>query len=571
MNQIRRHQKGSSNLGGILLLVLIIVLVIGGAMALKHFKGKTLDSRDLESAEKILGLEFTSKERKMMLQRLGRGATNYQSLRSYSIPNHIPPAVQFNPLPPGKVFSMEKRPFVFKPDPGIQVPDDIEALAFYPVTALASLLQTRKITSVELTNLYLNRLKKYGGRLECVVTLTEEMALRQAKRADEEIAAGIIRSPLHGIPWGAKDLLAVKGYPTTWGAKPYQDQQIDMDATVVSRLEEAGAVLVAKLTMGALAQGDVWFGGKTRSPWHPENGSSGSSAGPGSATAAGLVGFSIGTETLGSIVSPSTQNAVTGLRPTYGRVSRNGAMALSWTMDKIGPMCRTVEDCALVFDSIQGPDGTDLTLVDVPFNWDPDLDIRTIRLGYIKEEFDRNHRGKEHHDKALEVLQSLGIELIPFELPKISISAIRFVLSAEAAAAFDELTRSNRDDLLVRQDRGAWPNSFRQARFIPAVEYIQANRLRTVYIAEMAEKMKDIDVFVVPSFGSSLTATNLTGHPTVVLPCGPPDDERPTSISFIGDLFEEAKALRLAKAYQDSTDFHLPHPDLDKTLAAVNK
>ena len=571
MNHLRRHQKGFTNIGGILLVVLIFVLVFGGALALKHFKGKKLNGRDLQSAEKIIGLEFTSKERKLMLQRLGRAEANYQSLRSYSIPNHIPPAIQFNPIPPGKVFSLEKKPFVFQPDPGVQVPADKETLAFYPVTALASLLHTGKITSVELTNLYLNRLKKYGGRLECVVTLTEELALTQAKRADEEIAGGVIRSPLHGIPWGAKDLLAVKGYPTTWGAMPYKDQQIDMDATVVRRLEDAGAVLVAKLTMGALAQGDAWFGGKTRTRWHPENGASGSSAGPGSATAAGLVGFSIGTETLGSIISPSTRNAVTGLRPTYGRVSRNGAMALSWTMDKIGPMCRTVEDCALVFESIQGPDGTDLTLVDIPFNWDPDLDIRSIRVGYIREDFDRPHRGKEHHDKALEVLQSLGIELVPFELPKISTSAIRFVLSAEAAAAFDELTRSNRDDLLVRQDRGAWPNSFRQARFIPAVEYIQANRLRTMYIAEMAEKMKDIDVFVVPSFGASLTATNLTGHPTVVLPCGPPDDESPTSLSFIGDLFEEAKALRLAKAYQDSTDFHLTHPDLDKTLAAANK
>jgi Asp-tRNA(Asn)/Glu-tRNA(Gln) amidotransferase A subunit family amidase len=571
MNTFKNHQKGSSKIWGILLLVLIFVLVFGGALALKHFKGNKLGSRDLQSAEKILGIEFTPQERKMMLAGLARAQRNYQSLRSYSIPNHVPPAVLFNPIPPGKAFSIEEHPFIFEPDPDIRVPDDREGLAFYPVTALASLLQTGKITSVELTNLYLDRLKRYGGRLECVVTLTEELALRQARRADEELARGIIRSPLHGIPWGAKDLLAVKGYPTTWGAMPYKDQQIDLDATVVRRLDEAGAVLVAKLTLGALAMGDVWFGGKTRSPWHPENGSSGSSAGPAAATAAGLVGFSIGTETLGSIVSPSTRNAVTGLRPTYGRVSRYGAMALSWTMDKVGPICRTVEGCALVFDAILGPDCRDLTLADVPFNWDPDLDIRSIRVGYIKEDFDRSHRGKEHHDKALEVLQSLGVDLVPFELPKISTSAMRFILSAEAAAAFDELTRSNRDDLLVRQNRGAWPNSFRQARLIPAVEYIQANRLRTMYMAEMAEKMKDIDVFVVPSFGASLTASNLTGHPTVVLPCGPPDEESPTSLSFISDLFEEAKALRLAKAYQDRTDFHRIHPDLEKTLASVNE
>jgi Asp-tRNA(Asn)/Glu-tRNA(Gln) amidotransferase A subunit family amidase len=566
MNNSSHRQKGASNLWGILLLSLILVLIFGGALALKHFKGNKLNHLDLRSAEKIAGLEFTAKERKMMLERMDRTQRSYESLRSYSIPSHIPPAVQFNPIPPGKTFALDSRPHVFVPDPAVPLPEDPEDLAFYPVTALASLLQTGKITSVQLTRLYLDRLKRYGDRLECVVTLTEELALRQAERADRELAAGTIRSPLHGIPWGAKDLLAVKDYPTTWGAMPYKDQHFDYDATVVLRLEEAGAVLVAKLTLGALAMGDVWFGGKTRSPWHPERGSSGSSAGPGAATAAGLVGFSIGTETLGSIVSPSTRNAVTGLRPTFGRVSRFGAMALSWTMDKVGPMCRTVEDCALVFEAIRGPDGKDLTLVDLPFNWDPDLDIRTIKVGYIKEDFERSHRGKDDHDKALEVLRSLGVELIPFQLPDISTDAMRYILSAEAAAAFDDLTRSNRDELLVRQDRGAWPNSFRQARFIPAVEYIQANRLRMMYMAEMAERMEDIDVFVVPSFSPCLTATNLTGHPTVVLPCGPPDAENPTSLSFIGDLFEEAKALRLAKAYQDGTDFHHRHPDLEKTL-----
>ena len=567
MNIKRFRPKGFSNILGISLILLVIILIFGGALALYQFKGRKLNSRDIRSAEKILGIEFSPKERKMMLSGISRAQQSFDQLRSYSLPNHIPPALQFNPIPAGKSISREKQPFVFVEDPGVQLPENREDLAFFSVPQLASLIKTEKISSMELTQLYLDRLKRYGPKLECVVTLTEDLAFEQAKRADREISEGIYRGPLHGIPWGAKDLLATRGYPTTWGAMPYKDQVIDMDAAVVQRLEEAGAVLVAKLTLGALAMGDVWFGGKTRSPWHPENGSSGSSAGPGSATAAGLVGFSIGTETLGSIVSPSTRNAVTGLRPTYGRVSRSGAMALSWTMDKIGPMCRSVDGCALVFDAIHGPDGRDLTLVDLPFNWDPDLDIRTIRVGYIKEEFERNHRGKEHHDKALEDLQALGITLVPFKLPEIATGAMRFVLSVEAAAAFDELTRSGRDDLLVRQGSGAWPNSFRQARFIPAVEYIQANRLRTLFMEEMAERMEDIDVFVTPSFGASLTATNLTGHPTVVLPCGPPDEDSPTSLSFIGDLFEEAKALRLAKAYQDSTSFHKVHPDLDKTLS----
>lgn len=567
MKKSQKTPGGFSNASGILLILFTFILIFGGAFALYHFKGQNLDTRDIRSAEKLAGLTFDQKERKMMQESLRRTVSSYQTLRSYSIPNDVAPALQFNPVPSGKTFSRDSFPFHFEPDPDIEIPDRREDIVFYPVSALASLIRTKKITSVELTSLYLKRLKKYGPKLECVVTLTEERAMKQARKADEELAQGVYRGPLHGIPWGAKDLLAVKGYPTTWGAMPYKDQTIDLDASVVRRLDEAGAVLIAKLTLGALAMGDVWFGGRTRSPWHPENGSSGSSAGPGSATAGGLVGFSIGTETLGSIISPSTRNAVSGLRPTFGRVSRYGAMALSWSMDKIGPMCRTVEGCALVFDAIKGPDGKDQSVTDLPFNWDPDMDIKGIRVGYIKEDFERNHRGKEHHDKALEVLRSLGIDLLPFELPKISLNAMRFILSAEAAAAFDELTLSGRDKLLVRQGRGAWPNSFRQARFIPAVEYIQANRLRTLYIEEMAKKMKDIDVLVAPSFGASLTATNLTGHPTVVLPCGPPDEESPTSLSFIGDLYEEAKTLRLAKAYQDITGFHQIHPDLEKTLS----
>jgi Asp-tRNA(Asn)/Glu-tRNA(Gln) amidotransferase A subunit family amidase len=416
-----------------------------------------------------------------------------------------------------------------------------------------------------LTRLYLERLKRYGPKLECVITLTEDLALKQAKSADAEIAKGKYRGPLHGIPYGAKDLLAAKGYKTTWGSVPYKDQVIDEDATVIKRLEEAGAVLVAKLTMGELAWGDVWYGGMTRNPWNYKQGSSGSSAGSASATAAGLVGFSIGTETWGSIVSPSTRCGTTGLRPTYGRVSRAGAMALSWSMDKIGPICRTAEDCALVFNAIYGPDGKDQTLYDVPFNFDPKIDLRRIRIGYLKMEFDSAKANKASNDSVLNVLGRLGANLVPIELPKYPTGDLSLILSAEAAAAFDDLTRSGRDDLLVRQIKNAWPNAFRTARFIPAVEYIQANRVRYMVIQDMQKLMEGIDLYVAPSFGGdNLLLTNLTGHPCVVLPNGFTKEGTPTSMSFIGRLFGEAKLLAVAKMYQEATDFHLKHPKLEQ-------
>ncbi|MFQ5630517.1 MAG: amidase, partial [bacterium] len=352
--------------------------------------------------------------------------------------------------------------------------------------------------------------------------------------------------PLHGIPYGAKDLLATKNYKTTWGAMPYKDQVIDENATVIKKLEEAGAVLIAKTTLGALAMGDVWFGGKTRNPWNLEQGSSGSSAGSASTTAAGLVAFSIGTETLGSIVSPST---------------RSGAMALSWTMDKIGPICRTVEDCAIVFDAIHGPDGIDQTLIDAPFNYDARTKLTDLRIGYVDTLFKRDSRNKERDNAVLDVLRGLGAELIPIALPDFPYGAMRPVLSAEAGAAFDALTRSGSDELLVRQGRNAWPNSFRTARFIPAVEYIQANRIRYQLVQEIQKVMAEIDVYVSPSFGGpNLLLTNLTSHPCVVLPNGFTDEGSPTSITFIGGLYNEASALVVAKAYQDATDWHLRHP-----------
>jgi Asp-tRNA(Asn)/Glu-tRNA(Gln) amidotransferase A subunit family amidase len=562
-----KKNYGFSTVLALVVIAFVFILVFGGAFALYYFKGREITTGDIASAEKIAALHFTAKERKMMLNGARRNSSSYERLRNTSLENHVPPALLFNPILPGMEFEKKQNPLKYTMPPDVQVPDNFEDLAFYPVTALAQLIKSRKISSTELTQLYLSRLKKYGPRLNCVITLTEELALKQAKRADEEIASGKYRGPLHGIPWGAKDLLATRGIKTTWGAMPYKDQVIDKDATVVRKLEEAGAVLVAKLSMGALAMGDVWFGGKTRNPWNPEQGSSGSSAGSAAATAAGLVGFSIGTETLGSIVSPSTRCNVTGLRPTFGRVSRYGAMALSWSMDKIGPICRTVEDCALVFSAIIGWDDKDLTLVDLPFNWNSSSDLKDIRIGYLKKAFETENDDKKNNEAALEILRSLGIELIPFDLPDFPVYSLSFILSAEAAAAFDELTRSNRDDLLSRQTRGSWPNAFRQARLIPAVEYIQANRLRTLLMQRMAEKMEGIDVYIAPRRGSdNLLITNLTGHPAVLVPNGHNEKEGPTPISFIGDLFEEAKALRAAKAFQDAAGFHLKHPELDKDL-----
>jgi Asp-tRNA(Asn)/Glu-tRNA(Gln) amidotransferase A subunit family amidase len=529
---------------------------------------KPISQALIAAAEKLIGLEFSPAERELMLDDVNENLTHYEAIRKVQLDNSVLPAFQFNPVPPGlSLVPAEKKPLVLSAFTPPALPVDREEIAFYPVTHLAHLIKTRQISSLELTELYLERLKRYGPTLECVITLTEELALAQARRADEEIAAGHYRGPLHGIPWGAKDLLATKGIRTTWGAMPYKDQVIETDATVVQRLEAAGAVLAAKLTMGALAWGDVWFGGKTRSPWNLAEGSSGSSAGSGAATAAGLVGFAIGTETWGSIVSPCFNCGVTGLRPTFGRVSRHGAMALSWTMDKIGPMCRSVEDCALVFEAIYGPDGQDLTVIDRPFNWNPHLDLAGLRIGYIKNAFEQeeDHDTKAQDEQVLEVLRSLRAQLMPIELPEgYPVEALSFCLQVEAAAAFDELTRSNRDDLLVRQVKDAWPNVFRMARLIPAVEYIQASRIRMLIMQQMAELMAGIDVYVAPSFvGHNSLLTNLTGHPAVAVPTGFGKNGLPTNITFTGRLYGEATLLAVAKAYQDATDFHLKRPPLE--------
>jgi len=520
----------------------------------------------LLEAEHLAGLEFTDSERDLMLEGLKSYLEKYDKLRKVTMDNSVVPALQFNPVLPGVTFDKQQHPIRMSPGRERKVPSNLEELADWPVIDIAPLVKSRQISPVELTNMYLYRLKRYDSKLHCVITLTEDLALEQARRADREIAAGRYRGPLHGIPWGAKDLLAVKGYKTTWGAMPYKDQTIDYDATVVRRLEEAGAVLIAKLTLGALAWGDVWFGGKTRNPWNPEKGSSGSSAGSASATAAGLVGFSIGTETHGSIVSPSTVCGATGLRPTFGRVSRYGAMALSWSMDKIGSICRCVEDCAVVLDAIYGPDGKDPTVAELPFNWDASRDVKSLRVGYLKSDFEQERKDKrwQANDTAsLDELRRLGIDLVPIELPDYPIEAMGFILNVEAAAAFDEITRDNRDDLMVRQIKNAWPNRFREARMIPAVEYVQANRLRKLVMNAMQQRLSDIDVYVSPSWeGRNLLLTNLTGHPAVVVPNGLTEENTPSSITFTGALFGEDNALAVAKTYQDATSFHLQHPTL---------
>ncbi len=536
----------------------------------------------IAAAEQLAGLSFSPQERAQMQSILNTRLAQYETLRGMAPPNALGMALLFQPDISRTDVAEVPRSYPVSAQPPVHRPEQLEDLAFYPVTQLAQLLQTRQITSLELTQMYLERLKRYGPVLQCVVTLTEDLALEQARQADEEIQRGYYRGPLHGIPWGAKDLLAVRGYPTTWGAMPFQDQQFDYDATVVRRLTDAGAVLVAKLTSGALAYGDVWFGGRTRNPWDISKGSGGSSAGPGSATAAGLVGFSIGTETHGSIVNPSTHCGVSGLRPTFGRVSRYGAMALSWSMDKIGPMCRSVEDCALVFSAIYGPDGQDLTVSERSFAWNPALDPRGLRVGYVESSFAALEQGEtdaaltlSSHDDlervnrtnsgpVLSTLREQGFDLLPVTLPHTDLQPLFLILLVEGAAAFDELIRTKQADLLTRQDDEAWPNIFRAARFVPAVEYVQANRIRTQVMQQMAAVMDDVDVFVAPSFGgSTLMLTNLTGHPAVVVPNGFTEQGLPTSITFIGGLYKEAETLAVAKAYQDATGNHLRHPPLN--------
>ena len=542
----------------------------------------------LKCAEQIDGLHFTDAEEELAVSGVSRNLDSYEELRKLDVPLDTEPAMTFHPFD-SRTRKRAPRPMVnLKPTARparVDVPGNLEDLAFEPVTVLASLVESRKISSTDLTKMYLARLKRYGEQLHCVVTLTEDLALAQAAAADQEIKAGKYRGPLHGIPFGVKDLFDTKGIRTTWGAKPYENRVAQVDATIVERLRDAGAVLCAKLSMGALAQGGVWFGGSTRNPWAPDNSSSGSSAGPGAATAAGLVAFAIGTETRGSIISPSSTCGVVGLRPTYGRVSRYGAMALSWSMDKIGPMCRSVEDCAIVFNVIYGSDGRDDTVVDAPFNWNPDGPLSSLKIGFLESEFsataggggggrgggnpeDARRRAEERNTllkDALDVLRTAGAKLEPMTLPEFPANALGFILSAEAAAAFDDLTRSKEVDLLTEQGAGAWPNTFRTSRFIPAVEYIRAQRARTLLNRRMDALMSTYDVFLSPTGSASLGITNLTGHPAACLKAGFVDGA-PIALMITGRLYDEANVLRVALAYERATKWHGMHPPLEDNL-----
>jgi Asp-tRNA(Asn)/Glu-tRNA(Gln) amidotransferase A subunit family amidase len=582
-------------------------------------KGTTKITKEMiDAAAGVADVAISDEYKQMMLDNLNEQAKGYDAIYALHIPNSVEPALLFDPVLASTKYETQKKATRISAAPNITAPKNIEDLAFATVRELGELVRTRKVSATALTEMYLERLKRYDAKLKSTVTLTEERARAQAKEADREIATGKYRGPLHGLPWGAKDLLATKGYRTTWGAGGFEKQMIDEDATVVQRLDAAGAVLVAKLTLGALAEGDVWFGGKTRNPWNPAQGSSGSSAGPASATAAGCVAFSIGSETLGSISSPSTRCGCTGLRPTFGLVPRTGAMALSWSMDKLGPICRAVEDCALVLGAIYGPDGKDRAVKNAAFNWDAELDWRKLRVGYLKSDFERAPGAQEDAEKeepavseeekkkreeqrkrreafqaraaydrryneaALAKLREIGVKLAPVEMPKFPYDPMVTMLTAEAAAAFDDLTRSGRDELLTAQGADDWPNTFRSARFIPAVEYIQASRARRLAMEAVAKAFDGFDVIVAPTGSQQLVITNLTGQPALILPNGfrgddapkPPKEDNgeddniggpgtPVSLTFLGNLYGEAQLLALARAYQEATGFHRKHPALN--------
>ena len=515
----------------------------------------------VKQAQKIMGLDFTDIEADSMLTDLEGQRKSMLAIRKLNIPNSVSPALNFNPLPVAYQFPDKVNYFKASNEANLKLPKSKDDLAFFTVRQLAELIRTKQISSVELTRFFIERIKKYDSRLQFAITITEDRALRNAKKADAEIAAGKYKGLLHGIPFGAKDLLAVKEYKTTWGAVPYKNQNIDVDATVITQLESAGAILIAKMTLGELAMGDVWFGGKTKNPWDLNRGSSGSSAGSASAVAAGCMPFAIGSETLGSIVSPSSECGTTGLRPSFGRISKYGAMALSWSMDKLGPITRSVEDCAIVFNAIQGTDDKDLSLISAAFNYSSPIgsSLKGFRIGYIPSEFNKKYANSANDSLSFKKLKEMGAEMVPIELPILPYRDLIIVLAAESGAAFQELSLSNRDDLMVKQDKNAWPSGFRSAHFIPAIDYIQANRARTILIEQLNKTMKGIDVFIAPAFGQNLLATNLSGHPCVVLPNGFRNG-LPASITFTGQLFGEGKLLKIAQAYQKATDFDKKHP-----------
>ena len=530
----------------------------------------SIQKKDLISASKLFDFSFTTKEIDTLYSDVIDNLANYKAMHRLPLANSVPLSMWQTPVVPGMHFNTVQKPIPWKLDNTVQLPTNKNDLAFYTLEQLASLIKNKKISSLALTQFFIDRIKKWGDTLQCVISIQEDIAYAEAKKADAELAQGKYRGLLHGIPYGLKDLFAVKGTKTTWGAAPYQNQIIEEDAFVYTKLRDAGAVLVAKFTLGALAMGDYWYGGRTKNPWNLNYGSSGSSAGSTSATVAGLVPFAIGTETWGSIVSPSTTCGATGLRPTFGSISRSGAMALSYSLDKVGPICRSAADAAIVFNYIHGTDGKDGSAVNMPFNYTPNKGIKKLKIGYAKNYFDKIKDTSRNEFKVLEEFKKLGVQLIPVNFPDSGVynfNIMDVVIGVECAAQFDEMTRMNIDDALTRQTKNDWPNSFRTARFVPAVEYINAQRHRYTLMQKVNEVMQQYDVIICPSRGdgNQSAITNLTGNPVVCVPTG--FDKRsnlPTGISFVGNLYDEATILSIAQAYQKATNWDETHPTLFK-------
>ncbi|MGV3529234.1 MAG: amidase [Flavisolibacter sp.] len=540
----------------------LFILLIIFSTAAAHAQSHEDTLRLLRQTAALYDLDFTNAEADSMIGNIVNWKRAYGRLHEQLPANDIPFPFAFQPAPYGFPIPKGQQMINWNIPNDVALPANREDLAFYSIMQLASLIKNKKISSVALTEFFLKRLKKWGDTLESVITITEELALQEARQADQEISRGQYRGPLHGIPYGLKDLFAVKGYKTTWGSTPYMNQVVDENAYVYTKLKEAGAVLCAKLSLGALAYNNKWFGGETKNPWKLDEGSSGSSAGSAASVVAGLLPFTLGTETLGSIVSPSTRCGATGLRPTFGTISRSGAMVLSWSLDKAGPISRSAEDDAIVYYYIKGTDGKDASAVDHAFNYNPNGDVKKLRFAYAENYFNRLPKTAPEW-QVLEEYKKMGVELEPVNFPDSMIygSLVSIILNAESAAAFDELTRTNRDDLIERQDKAFWPNSFRASRLIPAVEYINANRYRTQLMERMQQFMKDFDVVITPTFaGSQLSATNLTGNPVVCMPIGFSKAGTPLSITLVGNLYDEASILQAAKAYQDQMDYNKKHP-----------
>lgn len=528
----------------------------------------TIRKSEIPVVAKFADLSFTQQEIDSMFDGVKENVFEIRKMHKYPLSNSTPMSMWQSPVVAGMQFDTKQQPINWEIPANVSLPANKNELAFYSVMQLASLIKNKKISSVELTKFFIERIRKYGDTLQCVISVTEEIAMQQAKEADALIAKGKYKGPLHGIPYGLKDLFAVKGTKTTWGAAPYKDQVIDEDATVYNKLRDAGAVLVAKFTLGALAMGDRWYGGRTNNPWNLRFGSSGSSAGSASATVAGLVPFAIGTETWGSIISPSSTCGATGFRPTFGRVSRAGGMTLSWSLDKVGPITRSAEDAALVFSFIHGADNKDLSAVSMPFNYQPKGDVKKLKVGYAKNYFDRITDTSRNEWKVLDAYRKMGVELVPIVFPDSGVynfNVMDIVISAECAAAFDDFTRTGLDDQMTWQNKFDWPNSFRVSRLIPAVEYINANRHRYLLMQQVNAALKDIDVLICPTRGSGSQSaiTNLTGHPAICMPTG--FDKRfntPTSITLLGKLYGEAAMLTAAKALQQATSWDDVHPPM---------